>query len=344
MVGALTLGAKMVNGKLIQVLAVIGAMTASASAQALKEQPEGWTKVISLELVAPEFKRSGETWDLNPVESPFICVPGTPACAGTSRVGSTRPDMWLTIIDAEGNSGGYQVDPSQRVGRSTSRVQNLFTPAATRSSARCPDALTCLYRDIRVPDGAFGVVVLDEDVKEHDFMLAGIVYDPDKVDDVTIDKIEQHVHDYIENLRLNRQLAGGPAAGDPIELRAAKDCTNKVCFLDELAGVAGLKLTLSQPLTPGVRCSASTISGALDWNNDAKGDIKFHFDEKANSCSGTLGFSWDFGDGDEASSPETTISHRYDKPGDYTVIVTPSCSQRARSCQGAPATQTINVK
>jgi hypothetical protein len=188
------------------------------------------------------------------------------------------------------------------------------------------------------------VLVFDEDTKEHDFMLAGIVYYPDNVDDVTIDAIEKHVQSYLESLRRNGQLSAGPAAGEPVALRAARDCSDKVCFLDELAGIAGVRINLSPPVTPGVKCSAATISGVFGWETAPQGAVRFHFDEQTNSCSGAVTFQWNFGHGSEADSSQTAISHVFEMPGDYKVTVIPVCAQRARSCQAAPVVQTIEIK
>ncbi|MBI1355022.1 MAG: PKD domain-containing protein [Acidobacteria bacterium] len=317
-------------------------MAGPVRAQSVNEAPPSWTKRLSVELVAPQTKRGEEKWDFNLIEMPFPSIFGV--SVGTSPVGTTAPDMWLVVIDAEGSATAYLRGADAASAQPTGSM--ILKPAQGLSLSRCPDSFQCEYRDLAFPEGCFGLVVLDQDVASHDFMLAAVVYEPGRATEAQVSAVEGQVHAYLAGVTASGGLIeGGPAPGSELPLRSLKECEEEVCFSDEMAGTAGVRFLYTEQRRETLPCGPGMIEGRLYAERLGGYGVELTFEPTINQCSGEISLEWDFGD---AFAPERStaaaVTHVYDQPGVYEIAVTPTCRRTTRSCVAEPVASRLRLE
>lgn len=325
-------------------LIAVAAFSSLAGAQSVNQPPAYWTRTISMELVAPPVKASGEVWDFNPLGGGLV-IPGPAGTGAFSHgVGSDRPDMWLVIIDENGGSTAYLVRPQDRAPRSGNPLRAILAPAETSSMARCPNAMVCQYRDIRVPENCFGIVVMDQDVRAHDFMLAGVLYEPGKVTNQNLQAVSAAVRNYLAALRGRGAMEGGPAESEKIPVRPLTRCQDRVCFSDELAGLAGVKVVPGEGMEfmEGIACQQGTFKGTVSVEQSSPLEVQIEVTVEA-ECGGKVRYFWDFGDGLTEETDAPMVTHLFPSPKRYAISVTPRCYQPPQACEGSPMRASFSV-
>lgn len=316
---------------------------ADVAAQSLNQPPASWAREVNLELVAPPSKGSNIPWDMDVMRSPFMCVPGTPFCTGTSPLGgSEAPDMLLFILDADGGAAQYGTRPADRP-RSSSPFSAIINPAEAMSMAKCPNAYVCQYQGIRVPGDTFGVVVLDQDLQSFDFMLAGIIYST-KGNQQQVDRVEKHIYGLFEELRRKGQLKGAPQPGTELPIGEFDKCKEAhPCFNDTLAGIAGVRILPAGSDMKGLPCGDGVLSGDIVGETRPDFNVAMEFRVTDNQCIGRMELVWDFGAGRPETTTETSLVYQFGKAGSYQVNVTPRCVRATRACDATTVTTRVTA-
>jgi len=307
--------------------------------------PAEWTRTVSMELAAPHDKRGGEAWDMA-LDTPFICVPGTPVCTGTPKAASSHPDMWLIVFDAQGNRTGYLTPPEDRRVEDQGFIARWLSARGLKPYARCPNSLVCTYNDIKIPNRAFGVVILDQDIKEHDMMLAAVVI-PAKVGEEEVEAIEKHIHDYLNDLTAQRQLAGASPFRGTLPTAPMSECerSKEMCFLDSSAGLPGLRITTMRQVVPGLTCSASTsVKGAITARAGKGKEMIFDFQATSNTCTGTLTYLWEFDGQQQEETAGPSLKRRFEDGPPETLKLTVRCHRSGRACELEPIKVELSEK
>ena len=303
----------------------------------MNNPPSSWTRTVSMELAAPHEKRGGEAWD-TALDSPFICVPGTPFCTGTPKAASSYPDMWLIIFDPQGNRTAYLTPPEERRMKEQGLMARLLAALGVKPYAKCPNALVCTYNDIKIPNGVFGVVILDQDLKEHDMMLAGVVV-PAKASEEEVESTEEHIHAYLSDLTTKKQLAGAEPFLKTLPTVTMNECerAKEMCFLDSSAGLPGLRITTMRQVVPGLTCSAATkVKGVITARPGRAKEMLLDFRATTNTCAGTASYLWEFADGTREETTEPSVKHHFDDGPAGAVTLTVRCHRAGRACEVEP--------
>ncbi|MBL8217323.1 MAG: PKD domain-containing protein [Bryobacterales bacterium] len=309
----------------------------------INEPDPSWTRTASVELTAPRENRSGAAWDFA-LDTPFICVPGTPLCSGAPKSASTYPDMWLLVFDAAGNYTGYLTRPETRIIQDGGFIRRWMEAQGFKAYARCPNALVCAYPEIKLPAKEFGIVILDQDLWAHDAMLAAVLYTPGQTDEVTVDAIQEHIQNYLKHLISLKQLDKAAPFLDALPARAISKCEREVCFADEIAGLPGFRITTMQQVAPGLRCTAAAVTGSVEPEPIQGSTVTLKVNQQSSTCGSNVTYLWDFGDGGQAETSEPIATHRYDAKGVYPVKVTPRCHRTGRACEMPLLTVDIELK
>ncbi len=276
------------------------------------QQPAAWDKTVSVEIIAPDHKPDGKTWDL---DIPVMIGAAMP------NLGDPAPDMMLCVVDG---TGGDNCVHEQT-------VNHFGVPFSI-----CPNAYKCTFGNLKVPSrGYFGFLVIDLDElpSKQDYMLAAILRNEGPADPQQAWKIEKN---------LKALIARWHAVGAPDEFPESPvgDCTPKdPCFGSSKGGVPSISIS-----TPEVRVCGMPIQGTLEFGpGDDAGSVDFQFRATQNECPGTMEYVWKFGDGQTATSPTPRVSHHYTQRGSYLAAVIPRCVRKSSMCDAGAITANVSL-
>jgi hypothetical protein len=293
--------------RVIPLAASLAGVCAAAGAQ-----PAAWDKNVAVEVIAPDHRPDGKTWDL---DIPVMIGAAMP------NLGDPAPDMMLCVVDLKGAENCIH-DPA---------VNRFGVPLSI-----CPNVYKCTFGNVRVPSsGYFGFLVIDLDLlpSRQDYMVAAVLRNGGPADPEQAWKIEKNLKSLIHKWN----AVGAP---DEFPEAAAYDCSpEKPCFGSSKGGVPSISIEV-----PEIRACGMPIRGTLEFGpGDEMNSVEFEYRATENECPGTMEYVWQFGDGATKTTQQPRSMHQYATGGTYSARIKPRCVRKTTTCEAAGAVTSVSV-